>query len=345
MCIPNAMKRLVLVPLLFLLLPVAAFAQKDNFWTDLNKFLDYRADKAYAKLDSHYIGRYPYHWDARVFFNTSGLHLMTHGLDNDVSLATGMSSRAGIGLSYRGIGLSYSVTLHKRMNFDFGLSSYGKRFSFEYILRASSELSGKVSWFGHENHQAEDGDLTLIASNLNLLYSFNPRFSYGAAMKQNAIQRRSAGSFILAGAWTIWDVLGAGPEIISKQTSIQTFLEQTNIFYNRFSFGAGYGYNLVFGHEQWLVHASVIPMWSFYDVTKRRVEGQATKYPRPMGRIAITGTVRGGIYYRWGTRWSVGLSSVVNQMSSRNNFHPGHKDYLRFGAQDWQARFSVGFRF
>ena len=339
------MKRFPIL-LIALLLPLTLSAQKkDSFWTDWNNFLDYRADKRFAKLDSNYLGRYPYRWDARVFFNTSGLHLSTEGTDNNVRLATGMSNSVGVGLSFRGIGLNYSLALGKKMNFDFSFSSYGKRLGFEYSLRVSSRLSGEVSWFGQPQQRAESGDLTLMASNLNLIYNFNPRFSYAAAMKQNAIQRRSAGGLLVATSWTVWDVLGAGPDILSKQTSIQTFLEVTNLLYMRFSIGAGYGYNLVLGQEHWLLHASVIPMWTFYDSTTRRIEGVATTYKRPMGRIAATGTGRLGIYYRWGTRWSLGLSGVINQMASSTTLRRNQEGYQRFGAQDWQARLSVGYRF
>ena len=192
---------------------------------------------------------------------------------------------------------------------------------------------------------AASGDMTLLASNLNLFFSFNPRFSYAAAMKQAKIQRRSAGSFIAAASWTVWDVLDAGPDIISKQTSIETFLNVTNVMYNRFSIGAGYGYNLVLGQAHWLLHASLIPMWTFYDSTRIRTDGASTRYSRPAGRIGVTGTARAGIYYRWTSRWSVGLSGIVNQMSSSSSFRIKPEGYTRFAAQDWQARLSVGFRF
>ena len=339
------MKRFLFAVLLLGLLPFSASAQReDSFWKDFNDFLDLRADKSYAKLDSNYIGRYSYHWDARLFYNTAGLHLVTEG-PGYVELSTGMSNRIGLGLNFRGVGLSYSVALGKAMNFDFGFQSYGTRFGFEYSLRGSSELSGAVSWPGQSQNRAENGDLTLLASNLNLFYNFNSRFSYAAAMKQSAIQLRSAGSLIVAASWTLWDVLGAGPDILSEQTSVQTFLEVTNLMHNRFSVGAGYGYNLVLGQEHWLLHASLIPMWTFYDTTTRRVQGVSTKYKHAMGRIAATGTARAGIYYRWGTRWSVGLSSIVDQMASRTSFRRGQDGYKRLGAQDWQARLSLGFRF
>lgn len=338
------MKRLLLLSLLLLFFPLGASAQKDSFWKDLHDFLDMRADKAYARLDSNYLARYPYHWDARLFVKSSGLHITSVGL-GEVDLSTGMSNRAGVGVSYRGVELSYSVALGKTLGFDLGLSSYGSKFGFEYTLRGSSALAGQVTLPGEGTRTAENGDLTLLASNLNAFYCFNPRFSYSAAMKQAKIQRRSAGSFIAAASWTVWDVMEAGPEIISRKTSLQTFLDVTNLFYNRFSIGAGYGYNLVLGQAHWLLHASVIPMWTFYDATTRRVDGISTRITHPMGKFAFTGTARAGIYYRWGTRWSVGMSGVVNQMASSSSLRPGTQGYQRFGAQDWQMRLSFIVRF
>lgn len=337
------MKRLLI--LVSLLVPLTLPAQKrDNFFTDLNDFLNMRADKAYAKMDTSYIDRYPFIWDARTFFNTEGLHLYTKA-ENTTDLSTGMTNRAGISIGYRGLALSFTRALGRKMNFGLGLSSYGSHIGFEYNLRVTSQLSGHVGLPDGSSRIASAGDLTLLASNLNVIYSFNRRFSYAAAMKQSKIQRRSAGSFIAAASWTVWDVLDAGPDIISTQTSVQTFMEVTNVMYNRFSIGAGYGYNLVLGRQHWLLHASLIPMWTFFDSTRLRVEGNTTRFIRPAGRIGLTGTARAGIYYRWGTRWSIGLSGVINQMSSSTSFRSDKDGYQLFAAQDWQARLSLGFRF
>ena len=339
------MKRILLV--LCLILPVTAQAQKqkkDNFFTDLNDFLEMRSAKSYAKQDTSYVDRYPYIWDARAFLNTTGLHLKTAGI-SDADLSTGMISRAGVSVSYRGLAMSYSVALGKRLNFDFGLSSYGSKFGFEYALRATTALQGTINAPGISERKPEAGDMTLFASNLNLFYNFNPRFSYAAAMKQSRIQRRSAGSFIAAVSWTVWDIYGAGPDILSKETSLQTILNQPNVLYDRISIGAGYGYNLVLGQARWLLHTSFIPMWTFYESSLQSQDGISTRTRYPMGHIAFMGTGRAGIYYRWGSRWSVGLSGVLNQMVSKNYVNPTAEDYQRFGSQDWQARLSVGFRF
>lgn len=339
------MKRILLV--LCLLLPVAALAQKqkkENFFTDLNDFLEMRSAKSYAKQDTCYVDRYPYIWDARAFLNTTGLHLRTEGVTG-ADLSTGMINRAGVSLGYRGLALSYSVALGRKLNFDVGLSSYGSKFGFEYALRATTDLRGTINSSGMPELKTGAGDMTLFASNLNLFYNFNPRFSYAAAMKQSRIQRRSAGSFIAAVSWTVWDIYGAGPDILSRKNSLQTILDQPNVLYDRISIGAGYGYNLVLGQSHWMLHASFIPMCTFYESTLQSQKGVTTRTRYPMGHIAFMGTGRTGIYYRWGTRWSVGASGIINQMVSKNYVNPNAEGYQRFGSQDWQARLSVGFRF
>ena len=65
----------------------------------------------------------------------------------------------------------------------------------------------------------------------------------------------------------------------------------------------------------------------------------------PYGKIAFAGTGRAGVYYRWGTRWSLGFSGVVNQMVTTDRFSRKNADRQLFGAQEWQMCLSLGCRF
>jgi len=334
------MKPLPILLLFFLLLPLGADAQKkDNFWTDLNDFLNLREDKSYAKLDTNYVGRYPYHWDARIFYKSISMHVNASE-KNGFLLTTGMRQRIGVALSYRGLGLSYSHALGKKFNVDLGLDSYGKHFCFEYSFRATTDLTGNIIPMSQSPGSTEEPKLLLVTNKLNLFYSFNKRFSYGAAMKQTKIQRKSAGSFIAAFNWSVWDLMTMEDEIVNLKD-----FYKANFFYQRFSIGAGYGYNVVLGHQHWLLHASIIPMWTVYDMQGLRHEEDKTRTSYPYGKVSFTGTARSGVYYRWGTRWSVGCSGIVNQLASSNHFSKKASDFSRFSAQEWQIYFSVCFRF
>lgn len=337
------MKRLLPLLILILLPPAATAQKRDSFLRDLDAFFEMRSIKSYAKLDSTYIKRYPNVWDARLYGNTAGMHIVSEGLGY-VSLSTGWNTRTGVSLGYRGLALSYSVALGRKMNFDLNLSTFG-RLGIDFTLRATSRLQGPINLEGIPVKEAGEGDLTLLASNVNVFFCFNKNFSYAAAIKQSDIQRRSAGSFIAATSWIMWDILGAGPDIISRQTSLQTLLDTPNFFYNRVSIGCGYGYNLVLGQEHWLLHGSFIPMWSFLENSIRLLDGESIKVKYPAGRLAFVGTMRSGVYYRWGTRWSIGLSGVLNQMVTTNSIKREKAEYQRYGAQDWQARLSLAFRF
>lgn len=325
--------------------------QRDSFWKDLNNFLDRRADIAYAKFDSTYIGRYPFRWDARLFYKTAGMYYLTEGMgDNDVRLSTGTNHRVGVGIRYRGIGLSYSHAIGKKFNLDLCIDSYTKHFCVEYALRMTTGLSGSGQKVGNP---AQDVDNVLLGeSRLNLFYSFNPRFSYAAAMRQSQIQRRSAGSFIAALTWSVWDILELaelGDSIdISNGFNINELIQgllATNSFYYRISLGGGYGYNWVLGHQHWLLHGSLVPMWTVYDAVYNWSLNEKYYKSYPNGWLSFSAAIRAGIYYRWGEHWSVGVSGLLNQMVSRNSLSRKAEGFTRFGAQDWQTYFSLTFRF
>ena len=338
------MRRFLLLFSIFLSLAASALEKKDSFWRDLNDFLNMRENKKYAKLDSNYIGRYPYHWNARLFYNSTGLRINVDGV-NEVDLATGMNHRVGVGLSYRGLGLSYSRALGQKLNFNFAIDSYGKHFGFEYALRFTTALKGTA------HTPTSDGPLeTLVLgeSRLNLFYSFNPRFSYAAAMKQSQIQRRSVGSFIASVSWSVWDVVsldGFGTVKDPEDVTSVFDLLKSNLLYNRVSIGAGYGYNWVFGNQHWLMHGSLVPMWTVYEATTDWEKGKRSHHPYPYGWVTFCATARAAITYRWGERWSLGLNGVINQMVSRNHLNDKTADFRRFGAQDWQFSLSLAFRF
>jgi len=339
------MKRFLLLLTLLLSLTATAQEKKDSFWSDLTDFLDLREQKNYAKFDSTYIGRYPYHWDARLFYKSAGMYFYTIG-ESEVLLSTGMNHRVGVGLSYRGLGLSYSRAIGKKLNLDLGIESYTRHFCLEYALRLTTGLSGSVITPGKPNMTVDD--LILGESCLNLFYSFNSRFSYAAAMKQSQIQRRSAGSLIASLSWNVWDIVefaNFDEDDDEDMRDLILGLFAANTFYNRISVGAGYGYNWVLGREHWLLHGSAVPMWTVYDASTVRENGQKTYKAYPNGWISISASFRAGIYYRWGDRWSAGVSGVMNIMSSRNHLSPKADNYRRFGAHDWQMRFNLTFRF
>ncbi|MCR5709266.1 MAG: DUF4421 domain-containing protein [Bacteroidales bacterium] len=318
----------------------AAGQQKDSFLRDLDSFFQMRADKTYAKMDSNYVGRYPYRWDVRPFTKTSGLQIVTEG-PTSAHLSSGVSNRIGVGIDYRGFGFGLTKTIGKSRGTDLALNSYGRHFCFEYSLHIVTSSKGTVEL--PTDSRRPDNGLVFISNKLNLFYSFNQRFSLGAAMKQSNIQKRSAGSFLAAVTWSAWDIAAMGERGLFTRAE---FI-RANYFQNRFSIGAGYGYNLVFGHQRWLVHASAVPMWTVHEMNSYRQFDQMSRDHYPFGWISFAGTVRAAVSYRWGTRWSVGVSGTTDQMISHNSRRKlGSGDvYTRFGSSEWQVTASLLYRF
>ena len=92
--------------------------------------------------------------------------------------------------------------------------------------------------------------------NVNAYYAFNNRrFSYPAAFSQSYIQRRSAGSFLLA-ASGMWQDVNLGDQSSGVE---ELKLKMTNI-----GIGAGYGYNFV-PYKGWLLHISALPTFIVYN--------------------------------------------------------------------------------
>ena len=305
----------------------ASGQKKGNFWNDLNQFLDMRAQKASARWDSNYVVRYPYRWDSRAFVSSPNLRFdSTFG--DGIHLATAVVARVGVGISFRGLGVNFAPAIGKKHTFDLSLSGYGRHFGIEYNWRSGMGLNG-----------ASDNNLLFITNRLNLLYSFNPRFSYAAALKQTRIQRRSAGSVLAAFNWSMWDLL-----YLNDDDVFGSYFK-FNYFLQRFLLGVGYGYNLVVGQQHWLIHASVLPMWSVYEMQSWR---QGTEHERknyPYGHIAFMGTARASVSYRWETRWSLGLNGQINEIGSMTHLSRQTPADPRFRSREWEVKLTLTFRF
>lgn len=322
----NSIKLLLFLVALVSVSP-ASGQKKSDFWNDLNTFLDMRAAKKNARWDTNYVARYPYRWESRTFVSSPNLRFdSTFG--DGIHLATGTVARVGVGISFRGLGVNFAPAIGKKHTFDVSLSGYGRHLGIEYNWHSGTGLNS-----------TSDKNMLLITNRVNLLYSFNPRFSYAAALKQTRIQRRSAGSVIAAFNWSMWDLL-----YLTDDDVFGSFFK-ANYYFQRFLLGVGYGYNLVLGQQHWLVHASVLPMWSVYEMQGWRQGTERERKNYPYGHIAFMGTARASVSYRWGTRWSLGLNGQINEMGSMTHFSHQSPADPRFRSREWEVKLMLAFRF
>ena len=282
-------------------------------------------------IDTAYITRPTTKWTITARMNVSGATLEAEGVDNGQHFKSKMEAEKkatlSVGVSYLGLSLSASLNPAKLMgkyhDFELNFNSYGRRFGFDIIYQDAKNYTGWHDHEGMERITLPDGMLSVKTLNLNAFYVFNSRrFSYPAAFSQSYIQRRSAGSFLLAAS-------GMGQRA-TLEWNQEMKLKMTNI-----SLGAGYGYNYV-PSQDWLLHISALPTFIVYSNTSMTFGDTRVPLHYHFPEVIITG--RGAAVRQWSNKF-IGLSMVFNFTNI------GHEESLSRHNIKWRVRTFFGLRF
>ena len=281
-------------------------------------------------LDTAYVVRPQTKWTIRARVNVSGTDIETQGIDNGQHFKYVMEANRkttlSLGVSYLGLSLSASLnpskTAGKIPDYDLNLNCYGPRFGFDFIYQDAKNFTGHYEQDGMERIKLTDGMLQMQTLNLNAYYAFNHRrFSYPAAFSQSYIQRRSAGSFLLAAS-----AMGQRATLNGEQ---QSKMEMTNI-----GIGAGYGYNFV-PARGWLLHISALPTIILYSKASLSVDEESMSLSYHFPEYIFTG--RWAAVYQWSNKF-LGMSMVWNYT------HIGDKNDYAVMNLKWLFRAFVGLR-
>ena len=187
------------------LLVMAGEAEAQNLFQRVDSMLTIRYRK--GDIDSAYIMRPQTKWTLTARLNVSGAKIASEGVEDGRHFKSEMKadykSTLSVGVSYLGFSLSASLNpaklLGKYSDYELNFNSYGKRFGFDVIYQDAKNYTGWTESDGMERVTLPADLLSMKTLNLNAFYVFNSRcFSYPAAFSQSYIQRRSAGSFLLA---------------------------------------------------------------------------------------------------------------------------------------------------
>ena len=283
-----------------------------------------------GNVDTAYITRPKTKWTLTARLNLSGAKIESEGIDNGQHFKSEMTadykSTISVGVSYLGFSLNFALNPAKMMgkynDYELNINSYGKRFGWDFIYQDAHNFTGWHDHEGMERIELPADMLSVKTLNLNAYYAFNSRrFSYPAAFSQSYIQRRSAGSFLLA-ASGMWQ--NANLEWDQKMK-----LKMTNI-----GIGAGYGYNYV-PQQGWLLHISAVPTFIVYSNTSMTFGDNEVPLHYHFPEVIITG--RGAVVRLWGNKF-LGLSMVFNFTNI------GHEDNLAIHNIKWRIRTFFGLR-
>lgn len=293
-------------------------------------------------LDTTYIVRPTTKWTVMTRLNVSGAKIETEGVENGSHFKSVMradyKSTLSVAVSYLGFSLSASLNPAKLMgkyrDYELNFNSYGKRFGFDVIYQDAKNYTGwhDIEMGNPNSSQTEHtelpaGLLKVKTLNLNAFYVFNSRrFSYPAAFSQSYIQRRSAGSFLLAASGQ-----GQYGTVGGNHKSLPSDMEfkMTNI-----GIGAGYGYNYV-PSKRWLLHISGLPTFIVYSNTSMTFGDNRVPLNYHFPEVIITG--RGAALYQWKNKF-LGMSMVFNFSNI------GNMDSLAIHNIKWRVRAFFGLR-
>ena len=290
-----------------------------------------------GNLDTNYIIRPTTKWTVVARLNVSGAKIESEGTDNGNHFKSEMKadykSTLSLAVSYLGISLSASLNPAKLMgkysDYELNFNSYGKRFGFDIIYQNAHNFTGWHDTDGMERIELPEEMLSVKTLNVNAYYAFNSsRFSYPAAFSQSYIQRKSAGSFLLA-------VSGQGQHAKLSERPDLEWAQEMNLKMTNIGIGAGYGYNYV-PSQGWLLHVSALPTFIVYSKTSMTIGDTRVPLHYHFPEAIITG--RGAVVHHWSNKF-LGLSMVFNFTNI------GHKESLTVHNIKWRVRTFFGLRF
>lgn len=289
----------------------------------------------------------------------------TYNIRNEICMTTGLK------VSYKGIGLGYSVNFRKingkTTDKDMTINIYSNSFGIDFRRFDVGDFYDSK----YNDHWPEKSCLKGL--NINAYYVINnKKFSYPSAFSYSKIQKKNAGSVILGMSYykdDLWDgkdvayykdLFADIPEDIEIHETMRCYLSDWRTEY--ISIGAGYAYNWV-PTARWLIHVSaqLSPMIyqkmvvTYNDVTVDKpagVPGSETtiKLENPEERIPykfynFVFNGRFSVTYSW-KRGFVGVCYLGNMnyidMPKLENTITEKTTLIYHW---WNAKLSVGFRF
>lgn len=290
---------------------------------------------AAARIDTAYVVKDRSTWKVKTTASISQINVLGMAQGDYTPFSLEMKSElrkvVSVAVSWHGITLSASFdpfsTVGKKPDFELGFKSYGRKFGAEVLYQNCKSFMGTATFGNQLPYEIESGLGNQQIFTLNTYYVFNhKKFSYPAAMTQNTIQKRSAGSF-LTGSTVRWRrVRVNGP---GGATDQKLFTRAWQI-----GVGFGYGYNLVLPFDC-LVHVSAVPYLVFSPGNYVQISGEGVKSPFVFPEPVLT--ARGAIVKNF-DKVFVGANSVLNYSAT------GRRSGILMEDTLWSVNVFIGIR-
>lgn len=237
-----------------------------------------------------------------------------------------VNSALGIGVRFKGIGLSYSFkiigdplvsrltkkskhtdirvnSLGRRIGYDINYQDYQGYFRSNFDINGFSNLFRSIKNLGKQDSVFTRDDLRVRNYSANVYYIFTPeRFSYRAAFVFDERQLKSGGSFLVNGAINLTRV-NAGSSILPNNIEIDfdPSVLYSDINFYTLSIAPGYAYNFIYKEKFYTsLGVSAMAGLAFFEGRK---DTNNSSFLRP----SLNGVARLSLGYH-GPLWIIGTS-------------------------------------
>ncbi len=290
-----------------------------------------------GNYDTTYIRRPKHPITVKVRYNVSGSGIFSNGVINGndyrCHATTSYQNTGSLAFAYRGIAVAFAVNPAKLFGKDksksFNFTMYSNRYGMDLAYQNSNQYSGWAEYDGVRENFATDIVRTRF-TDMNAYYAFNFRkFSYPAALTQSYIQRRSAGSWLLA-----LSCLNGKMEVSKTETDAR--VPEVDMRILDIGLGGGYGYNWCLPHR-WMLHGSFLPTVVVGPFSKMTVNGEDHHIKYSFPELILTERI--SILHYLNDRNFLNLTFV-----NYGSIH-GTSKHLRNVHNKWRLRICYGMRF
>ncbi len=235
----------------------------------------------------------------------------------------------GIGFNYKwfGLGVAFNIPFinndddkyGKTQQMDLQTNMYGTKFVFDGVFQFYKGFYIKnpdnyINNWNNNNPYPQRFDITSVALGGNFYYIFNnKKYSYKASFVQNALQKKSAGSFISGVYFSVYGI-NADYSVIPFEIKSK-FGNDTNLTSAssvNLGIAAGYSYTFII-KKQFFITLSVVPGLSLNSNT--RTENNVQIYDG--AKLAVRTQTRFAMGYN-NKKYYAGMSAVSDNFSFNN---------------------------
>lgn len=258
--------------------------------------------------DTSYIYAYPTRWTLKTSANFDRNVITGTGTNQGQKFRASVKSPLHYGqeiaVTFSGLTLAWSwIPPSDITDNQFTSRYFGNRIGFEVYYQFSDAYRGRLL-NGADTLSLGMGEVSCRSMGAEFYYALNYReFSYPAGMSQTYVQKRSAGSILLALSAKHYDIRSS---VMSGFVNPALGIRSTAL-----AIEAGYGYNFV-PRSEWLLHASVLagPLVLNHSTLRLYGEskGMALRFPNCMARGLVAAV------YRLGD-WNFALNAIFDGSS------------------------------